>query len=112
MGFCFPEPTTKLPKFPAVLDKYLKRWHIAVLEDNAISCNQQHSLLSPLRLPGRYGPLEFGTHNFHNWLLSTMLDAGPGDGAHGGAVWDPGRRVYVGEGDMWSNDDARLLAVV
>ena len=52
--------------------------------------------------PGRFNQLEFGVHNFNNWLLSRVID---------GPVWDPGKRVYVG-GDMWSNDDERLLSVV
>mmetsp|Transcript_39219 Transcript_39219/g.122373 ORF Transcript_39219/g.122373 Transcript_39219/m.122373 type:complete len:400 (+) Transcript_39219:3-1202(+) len=104
MGFCFPRATVALPEFPSVLERYLVRWHTAVTEDNAISVNQQRGVRSRFRVPGRFAPLEFGTHNFNNWLLSSMLD--------GGARWDPGQRVFMGEGDPWSNDDARLMKVL
>lgn len=105
MGFCFPRETTQLPKFPSVFEKYLARWHIAVSEDIAISLNQQRGLRSPLRVPGRFHPMEFGTHNFNNWLLAQMVDSGP--------RWDPGARVFTGDASSeWTNDDERLLAVV
>ena len=107
MGFCFPRPTVTLPSFPTKLEAYLKRWHMAVSEDNAISLNQQRGVRSAFRVPGRFTQLEFGTHNFNNWLLSKMLDHHKGQ-----SVWDPGKRVYTGEGEMYSNDDARLLRVV
>jgi len=105
MGFCFPRETVGLAAFPTVLERYLVRWHTAVSEDNAISLNQQRGVRSRFRVPGRFAPLEFGAHNFNNWLLSKVLDAGAGR-------WDPGQRVHVGEGKVWSNDDSRLLEVV
>ena len=80
---------------------------MAVAEDNAISLNQQRGVRSKFRKPGRFSQLEFGTHNMNNWLLSRVLDAREGVGGHP-LVWDPGRRVYVGEGEMFSNDDARM----
>lgn len=103
MGFCFPKGTTTLPKFQTVLPEYLKRWHIAVTEDNAISCNQQRGVRSMFRVPGRFCQLEFGTHNFNNWLVSRMID--------GARKWDAGQRVYVGK-EVWSNDDRKLLDLV
>ena len=105
MGFCFPRASTRQPNFDRVLARYLARWEMAVSEDNAISLNQQRGVRSMFRKPGRFSQLEFGTHNFNNWLLSRMLDRGRG----GGAYWDPGRRVYVGdEATMFSNDDPRM----
>lgn len=104
MGFCFPPETVRLERFPAVLERYLERWHIAVCEDNEISLNQQRGLRSVFRTPGRFHPLEFSTHSFNNWLLSKVLD--------GAGTWDPGRRVFVGNGEAWSNDDTRLHEVV
>mmetsp|Transcript_467 Transcript_467/g.1326 ORF Transcript_467/g.1326 Transcript_467/m.1326 type:complete len:237 (-) Transcript_467:248-958(-) len=104
-GFCFPEPTTRLPHFAAVLARYRARWHMAVSEDNAISLNQQSSVCSPARVPGRYAPLEFAVHSFNNYLLGKVLQAP-------GLRWDPGRRVHVGDGPLWSNADARLKAYV
>ena len=47
---------------------------MAVSEDNAISLNQQRGVRSMFRRPGRFCELEFGTHNFQNWLLHKMLD--------------------------------------
>merc|ERR1711934_995947 len=98
MGFCFPRPTLKLPRFPGVFKEYLKRWHMGVSEDNDISLNQQRGVRSAFRKPGRFTQLEFGTHNFNNWILSKMLDKQQN-------IWDPGRRVYLGEGEVYSNDD-------
>ena len=63
-GFCFPATTVELPEFPEIFEKYKHRWATAVKEDNAISMNQQHGLRSPHRRPGRFTPLEFGTHSF------------------------------------------------
>ena len=37
----------------------------------ACACAQ---VRSPNHKPGRYCQLEFGTHNFQNWLLHKMLD--------------------------------------
>ena len=105
-GFCFPRPTLKLPRFPGVFKEYLKRWHMAVSEDNDISLNQERGVRSAFRKPGRYCQLEFGTHNFNNWLVSRMID--------GALRWDPGQRVHVAAkgGKMWSNSDTELLKVV
>jgi phenylpropionate dioxygenase-like ring-hydroxylating dioxygenase large terminal subunit len=40
-GFLFPRATTELPGFQEKLEPYLRRWHLAVVEDNEISENQQ-----------------------------------------------------------------------
>ena len=103
MGFCFPRATAQLPKFPSVLPEYLKRWHIAVSEDNAISENQQRGVRSMFRVPGRFCQLEFGTHNFNNWMVSKMIP--------NSRQWDAGQRVYIGE-NVWSNDDEKLIDMV
>jgi len=103
LGFCFPRETTQLDRFPSVLEKYRARWHIAVSEDNAISQNQQRGNRSRFRRPGRFHPLEFGTHNFNNWVLSKMLDGGP--------RWDPGQRIIMGD-KAWSNDDKLLQKTI
>jgi hypothetical protein len=47
---------------------------MAVSEDNGISMNQERGVRSMFRKPGRYCQLEFGTHNFNNWLVSHMID--------------------------------------
>jgi len=104
MGFCFPKTTIGLDVFPSRLERYLHRWHTAVGEDNMISLNQQRGVMSMFREPGRFCQLEFGTHNFNNWLLSRMLDGYKGR-------WDPGKRQQIGDGTIWSNDDARMLAL-
>eukprot|EP00406_Dinophysis_acuminata_P005536 CAMPEP_0179228604 /NCGR_PEP_ID=MMETSP0797-20121207/9911_1 /TAXON_ID=47934 /ORGANISM="Dinophysis acuminata, Strain DAEP01" /LENGTH=477 /DNA_ID=CAMNT_0020935661 /DNA_START=80 /DNA_END=1513 /DNA_ORIENTATION=- len=88
MGFVFPRETPQLDRFPGVLERYLHRWNMAVQEDNEISLNQQRGVRSKFRLPGRFGHLEFATHNFNNWLLSKMLDCEE-------SFWDPGSRVRV-----------------
>ena len=103
MGFCFPKKTVALPKFASVFAQYKKRWHIAVSEDNAISLNQQRGVRSLFRVPGRFCQLEFGTHNFNNWLVSRMIDDS--------RQWDAGQRVYLGK-KVWSNDDEKLLHLV
>ena len=100
MGFCFPKTTVSRPEFSSAFETYKRRWHIAVTEDNAISLNQQRGVRSMFREPGRFCQLEFGTHNFNNWLLSKMLDMKKS--------WDPGARVYLGEGDVFSNDDEKM----
>jgi nucleoside-diphosphate-sugar epimerase len=102
MGFCFPPETTRLPCFPTVLERYLHRWHVAVTEDNDISLNQQRGVRSVFRTPGRYGQLEFGTHNFNNWLLSKVLHKS-------GFLWNPGQRVFESTEELWSNDDRQML---
>ena len=103
MGFCFPEESTHQYNFDHILQKYLRRWEMAVSEDNAISLNQQRGVRSKFRVPGRFSQLEFATHNMNNWLLSKMLDWSDHDNSH---EWDPGKRVYVGaEGRMFSNAD-------
>eukprot|EP00040_Diaphanoeca_grandis_P010871 m.55701 g.55701 ORF g.55701 m.55701 type:complete len:447 (+) comp22119_c0_seq4:113-1453(+) len=89
-GFCFPKTSTMLPQFPGVLEKYRRRWHIAVTEDNEISLNQQRGVR--FRQAGRFSPLEFAVHNFNNFLLSRILDD------FGQAKWNPGQRVHVGDG--------------
>jgi len=99
MGFCFPKATTELVHFSRTLERYMHRWHTAVSEDNAISLNQQRGVRSIFRVPGRMGQLEFGNHNFNNWLLSNMLD--------GVASWDPGKRIHV-YGD-WTNADPDMM---
>jgi len=104
MGFCFPKETTKLDSFPQVFERYKHRWHVAVCEDNEISLNQQRGVRSKFRVPGRYAPLEFGTHNQNNWLVSKLVN--------NAVPWDAGMRVFVGDGAMWSNDDERLRQVV
>ena len=53
------------------------------------------------RKPGRMSQLEFGNHNFNNWLLARMLDGGP--------EWDPGRRITVSSD--WSNADPKMRMV-
>ena len=101
-GFVFPKESVSLPHFPEVLAAYKKRWHIAVSEDNAISLNQQRGVRSVHRMPGRYGQLEFGVHSLNNWLLCKMLDGQTGR-------WDPGSRNFVGDGELYSNNDERML---
>lgn len=101
MGFVFPEETTKLDIFPSRLERYLHRWHVAVTEDNEIAMNQTRGLRSPHRVPGRFCELEFGTHNFNNWLLSKVLD--------GSGAWDPGNRIFKASEELWSNDDKQIL---
>jgi Rieske 2Fe-2S family protein len=105
MGFCFPAATAKLDVFPDRLERYLHRWHTAVMEDNEISLNQQRGVRSVFRKPGRYCQLEFGTHNFNNWLLSRVLD-------NQAAAWQPGQRVFKSSEELWSNDDAQMLRLV
>lgn len=96
MGFCFPKATVALPKFNAVLERYLVRWETAVAEDNAISLNQQRGVRSIRRKPGRFTALEFGTHNFNNYLVAAVVDKP--------SMWNPGQRVFNGSG--MSQDDA------
>jgi len=102
MGFCFPRETVKLDVFPDTLERYLHRWHVAVEEDNAISLNQQRGVRSVFRVPGRFGQLEFGTHNFNNWLLSKVIDDQEN-------AWDPGRRIFLPSNKLWSNDDKQMM---
>jgi len=115
MGFCFPRATVSLPRFPVVLERYLHRWHTAVTEDNAISLNQQRGVRSIFRVPGRLGQLEFGNHNFNNWLVAKAVPGLEG-------TWDPGRRLVLSTADAvgaigvdgatgpcWSNDDPTMM---
>lgn len=104
MGFCFPRETVHLPQFSSTLERYMHRWRVAVAEDNEISLNQQRGVRSLFRKPGRFCQLEFGTHNFNNWLLCRMLDV-----EHGS--WDPGQRVFTGKGEIWSNDSKQMIAL-
>lgn len=101
MGFVFPPETAKLDYFPQKLEQYLKRWHIAVQEDNAISLNQQRGVRSTFRRPGRFTKLEFGTHNFDNWLLSKMLDGQE-------SSYDPGQRTHFKSDEVYSNDSEQM----
>jgi phenylpropionate dioxygenase-like ring-hydroxylating dioxygenase large terminal subunit len=105
MGFLFPRETRQLEDFPTKLERYLHRWNVAVTEDNSISLNQQRGVRSAFRVPGRFGELEFGTHNFNNWLLARMLDGHD-------QKWDPGNRVFIAkQDDLWSNADDRVTAL-
>jgi Rieske 2Fe-2S family protein len=106
MGFCFPAATTKLDLFPSRLERYLHRWHTAVMEDNEISLNQQRGVRSINRKPGRYCQIEFGVHNHNNWLLSRVLDGQT-------AVWEPGQRIFTAPQEgLFSNDDGQMLELV
>ena len=108
MGFCFPSETIAAANFPKVLPEYLKRWHLAVSEDNAISLNQKKGIESIHRVPGRFSQLEFGTHNFNNWLVSKVVPSLKPE-----LSWDPGKRIFVGhEKELFSNDDERMLRIV
>lgn len=99
LGFCFPKRTVELPHFAEVFERYKVRWDTAVKEDNAISANQQAGLRSSRRKPGRFTPLEFGTHSFNNWVLDHVLQ----DGLN----WDPGTRSF--STTTYSNDDPKLM---
>ena len=108
MGFCFPNETIATQQFPSVLPEYLKRWHIAVSEDNAISLNQRIGVESIHRVPGRFSQLEFGTHNFNNWLINKVIPK-----EISGFEWNPGKRVFVGRKDeLFSNDDEKMMELV
>ena len=98
LGFCFPRATVELPHFSEVFERYRVRWDTAVTEDNAISLNQQAGLRSSRRRPGRFTPLEFGTHSFNNWLLDHVLNDG--------LSWDPGKRQF---NISYSNDDPTFM---
>ena len=53
---------------------YIRRWRIAVSEDNDISENQQRGLRSLHHKPGRFVPtLEANVYRFNNWLLDRVL---------------------------------------
>ena len=104
MGFCFPEESTKQFNFERVLQKYLKRWEIAVQEDNAISLNQQRGVRSMFRVPGRFSQLEFATHNMNNWLIGKMVNT------HSDYKWDPGARIHIKKDRMFSNDDEKMTS--
>lgn len=75
LGFLFPRATAAMPGFDELLQPYLRRWDVAVREDNEISVNQQHGLASPASTPGPYCTLEFGTHRFDNYVLDQVLGA-------------------------------------
>ena len=74
MGFLFPKETTEMPNFEAMLAPYLHRWHVAVVEDNEISENQQTGAYSPFNIPGTYNHLEFATHAFDRFVLGRVLE--------------------------------------
>ena len=62
------------PDFRQEVQTYLRRWHLAVVEDNDISVNQQRGVESAMHEPGPFYVLrEFGVHNFNNWLLDHMF---------------------------------------
>ena len=74
LGFCFPRETAARPDFRQEVQTYLRRWHLAVVEDNDISVNQQRGVESAMHEPGPFYVLrEFGVHNFNNWLLDHMF---------------------------------------
>ena len=102
MMFCFPKESVQLPNFDRVLQTYLKRWHVAVSEDNAISLNQKQGIMSPFRTPGRFSHLEFGTHNFNNWLVSNMV-------RDESQRWDPGQRVFIGSGVRTDDEEQKKI---
>ena len=73
-GFLFPRETASRTDFVANLQGYLKRWHMAVVEDNNISLNQQRASESPHHRPGPpYHSLEFAGHKFDNMVLDAVL---------------------------------------
>jgi Rieske 2Fe-2S family protein len=72
-GFVFPKATTEMKDFDTLLEPYLYRWDLAVVEDNEISENQQQGTMSKSHLPGPYHHLEFGVHDFHNIILDHMV---------------------------------------
>lgn len=72
-GFLFPEATTTLPNFETLLQPYLRRWDMAVVEDNDISINQQLACEGPHQHPGPYHNLEFAVHDFDNMVLDAVL---------------------------------------
>jgi hypothetical protein len=72
-GFVFPKSTTEMKDFKSLLEPYLYRWDLAVVEDNDISVNQQQGATSIGYEPGPYHHLEFGVHDFHNICLDHMV---------------------------------------
>uniref|UniRef100_A0A7S2CHD6 Choline monooxygenase, chloroplastic n=1 Tax=Haptolina brevifila TaxID=156173 RepID=A0A7S2CHD6_9EUKA len=72
-GFLFPKATVARPDFQQLLEPYLNRWHLAVVEDNDISVNQQCASASPHHRPGPYHNLEFAVHRFDNMVLDRVL---------------------------------------
>ena len=60
------------------------------------SCHLNRKMPAPPSAPGRFTPLEFGTHNFNNWLLDRVL----GDGR-----WDWKARVRPPQGGSWAMSD-------
>ena len=74
MGFLFPRETAMREDFEREVAAYKERWHLAVVEDNEISVNQQAGLASPQHEPGPFYVLrEFGVHAFNCWLLDRMF---------------------------------------
>lgn len=73
LGFLFPRETAAAPGFAERLQPYLRRWDIAVREDNDISLNQQAGVGSALYAPGPYAPAEQGVHELHRWLLDRVI---------------------------------------
>lgn len=78
-GFLFPRATVESDNLPdgatfqQLVEPYLKRWDIAVREDNEISENQQRGATSALYRPGPYNGLEFATHRFDKYVVERVL---------------------------------------
>jgi len=72
-GFLFPKTTVEMAGFSELLQPYLHRWDLAVVEDNEISVNQQNASASPHHRSGPYHNLEFAVHRFDNMVLNTVL---------------------------------------
>ena len=72
-GFLFPASTAEMPSFRDLLQPYLRRWDIAVREDNDISLNQQKACQSPQHRPGPYHGLEFAVHRFDKMVVEAVL---------------------------------------
>lgn len=72
-GFLFPKATAGMAGFGELLQGYLHRWDLAVVEDNEISVNQQNASASPHHRSGPYHNLEFAVHRFDNMVLNAVL---------------------------------------
>ena len=77
LGSCFPRETVARPDFRDKIEKYYRRWDIALPEDNAISERQQAGLQSHFARAGRLSAREPAIHRIANWVLDRVLD---GDG--------------------------------
>ena len=74
LGACFPKTTASLPDFASRLGPYIRRWDVAVAEDNAINELQQRGISSPFAAAGRVCRLEALSHTFRNWVLDWAID--------------------------------------